>query len=185
VDEDGDIVMEDISDPVVTEQIAVYLADERKHQEPIANNDVSSSIPIAPALVLSLVQIKYPSTKRHSPSPTSSTPPIPCILVIDTCFILSHMNFVEQLVRANRRWGNVVMMPWAVIMELDGLKVSRKINPLPGGGVVEVCHLARRANSWAFERLRNADPGFWGQTREEVIDRTATRGDDAILDCCR
>ena len=117
------------------------------------------------------------------------------VLVVDTNFILSHLNLVNSLVDAHRRWGNVVMLPWATIMELDGLKKSlSSVRPGAAGGGsggggggdnVTVGMLARRANNWCFEKMARKAPGLWGQMKEEALDPTAVKGDAAILDCCR
>jgi len=83
----------------------------------------------------------------------------------------------------------VVVLPWATIKELDGLKKSNRsitdINPQFGGHHVDISMLARAANRWAFQVLSKPEPGVWGQTREEVIDENFNHGDMAILDCAR
>ena len=111
------------------------------------------------------------------------------VLVIDTSFILSHLHLVSKLVDAYERWGNVVMLPWATIMELDGLKKSvAKITHKDAHGIektVTVGMLARRANTWCLETMGRKAKGLWGQMKEEVYDPEAAKGDAAILDCCR
>jgi hypothetical protein len=111
------------------------------------------------------------------------------VLVVDTSFILSHLHLVNNLVEAYTRWGNVVMLPWATIMELDGLKKSNStIRHKTAEGTemtVTVGMLARRANAWCFDAMQRKVKGLWGQMKEEVLDPTATNGDTAILDCCR
>jgi len=111
------------------------------------------------------------------------------VLVIDTSFILSHLHLVGNLVDAYHRWGNVVMLPWATVMELDGLKKSNsQIRVKNANGMEETVSLgmlARRANHWCFETMAKRKSGLWGQMKEEVIDPTAAKGDAAILDCCR
>ncbi|CAZ80773.1 unnamed protein product [Tuber melanosporum] len=111
------------------------------------------------------------------------------ILVIDTSFILVHLNLVNDLVLSYLEWGCVVVLPWATIQELDGLKKSSRgitgISFGNDGRRVDISMLARAANRWAFRVLSNPEPGIWGQTREEVINRTFNHGDMAILDCAR
>lgn len=102
------------------------------------------------------------------------------MLVIDTSFILSHLQLVDNLVRSHPRWRNVVVMPWATILELDGLKNSRRKND-----GIDVSKLARSAINWAYGAFGKRDPGVWGQIKEEKYDNDAIRGDPAILDCCR
>ncbi|KAG0638673.1 hypothetical protein HOY80DRAFT_887539 [Tuber brumale] len=111
------------------------------------------------------------------------------ILVIDTSFILAHLSLVNDLVLSYLEWGCVVVLPWATIQELDGLKRSNRgitdISSGNDGGQVDISMLARAANRWAFQVLSKPEPGIWGQTREEVIDGTFNHGDMAILDCAR
>jgi hypothetical protein len=128
--------------------------------------------------------------KGAIPADPSSRPTVvKWVLVVDTSFILSHLHLVDNLVKAYTRWGNVVMLPWATIMELDGLKKSNSmIRHKDANGVettVSVGMLARRANNWSFETMSKKAKGLWGQMKEEVRDRTAAKGDAAILDCCR
>jgi len=111
------------------------------------------------------------------------------IIVIDTSFILAHLCLVNDLVLSYMKWGCVVVLPWATIKELDGLKKSNRsitdINSQFGGHHVDISTLARAANRWAFQVLSKPEPGVWGQTREEVIDGNFNHGDMAILDCAR
>lgn len=102
-----------------------------------------------------------------------------CLLIIDTSFIISHLQLVDNLVRSHHRWKNVVVMPWATIQELDGLKKS-----LHAQKGVDLGKLARNAINWAFGMFTKLDPGVWGQTKEECED-SYVRGDAAILECCR
>lgn len=111
------------------------------------------------------------------------------VLVLDTSFILSHLHLVGKLVEAYDRWRCVVMLPWATVMELDGLKKSNRTiivkNADGVGEAVGLGMLARRANNWCFETMAKKKSGLWGQMREEVIDPKSVKGDAAILDCCR
>ncbi|RPA97489.1 hypothetical protein L873DRAFT_1690702 [Choiromyces venosus 120613-1] len=118
------------------------------------------------------------------------------VLVVDTSFLLAHVGLVNDLVLSYRDWGCVVVIPWATIEELDGLKKSpRFVNPgnthgYPGSmrdyhGRIDISVLARGANRWAFEVLSKPEPGVWGQTKEEVFEGTFNQGDMAILDCAR
>ncbi|KAI5815113.1 hypothetical protein BZA77DRAFT_249047 [Pyronema omphalodes] len=45
-------------------------------------------------------------------------------MILDTSFLLSDLPLVGKLLKENRDLGNVLVVPWAVIMELDGLKKS-------------------------------------------------------------
>ncbi|KAA8911829.1 PIN domain-containing protein [Sphaerosporella brunnea] len=165
-DADGDIIMQDLDDTAVTLQIVGFLEGERGGDIKKWSLDTS-------------VHLDY----------SARSTVVKWVLVVDTSFILSHLQLVNSLVQAYFRWGNVVMLPWATIMELDGLKKSNStIRHKNADGVevaVSVGSLARRANNWSFETMKSQAKGLWGQMKEEVLDRTATKGDTAILDCCR
>jgi hypothetical protein len=83
------------------------------------------------------------------------------------------------------------MIPWATIMELDGLKKSNSTircarnGRHSSGDIMSIGTLARRANSWAFEKMKGRDRGLWGQMKEECLNAFVDVGDDSILDCCR
>ena len=104
------------------------------------------------------------------------------VLVVDTNFMLSHLTLVNSLVNAYHTWGNIVMLPWAAVMELDGLKKS-------GSALVEggqsVAFRARRANDWALTTMGNNEKGFWVQKKEEKLEIDSGKGDSSILDCAR
>ncbi|KAF8540508.1 hypothetical protein BDD12DRAFT_24559 [Trichophaea hybrida] len=161
-DEDGDIIMQDLDDSTITSRI-VEVVEGTRHGGFQAQPDESN---------------QDPSYRVESV--------VEWVLVVDTSFILSHLHLVNNLVEAYNRWGNVVMLPWATIMELDGLKKSTSsIRVGTGGETTTVGALARRANNWCFEKMSKKEPGLWGQTKEETLDPTAVKGDAAILDCCR
>lgn len=103
-----------------------------------------------------------------------------CLLIIDTSFIVSHLQLVNNLVISHPRWNNVVVMPWATTQELDGLKKSTHVER-----GISVAKLARSAINWAFGVFGRVELGVWGQTKEEKYDSDAVSGDAAILDCCR
>ncbi|KAI5779994.1 PIN domain-containing protein [Geopyxis carbonaria] len=161
VDADGDVIMQDIDDSAVTNRVTGILKEERR--------GIDSAIP----------QIELCSDRK------SFRPRY--VLVVDTSFILTHLQVVNDLVNANESWGNVVMIPWAVVMELDGLKNSnRSVESVSKRGDMNIGVLARRANTWASKKLGSNFPGLWGQMKEESKEKDPTlRGDDAILDCCR
>ena len=119
------------------------------------------------------------------------------ILVLDTSFIISHLHLVETMVSLHEYYGSVVVVPWAVIQELDGLRKSscRITTTSTSVGLsrssyaiapksVEVSRLARQAVNWQLKMFQMSHKGVWGQRREECLEKQAC-GDDAILDCCR
>lgn len=106
-------------------------------------------------------------------------------MVLDTNFLLSDLPLVGNLLEANRDWGNVLMVPWAVVMELDGLKKSNASVMLPRGQKTPMAPLARRVNNWVHEKMEKNEPGLWVQRQKETVGSEEARGDAAILDCCR
>lgn len=109
-------------------------------------------------------------------------------LVIDTNFILSHLKVLDELKDIAPKYGLRLVIPMAVMHELDGLKGSRRIeqrhrdrDQLLSGE--SVAHLARWANDWVYLCLANGGSTVVGQKMEERIDKLVVK-DDAILDCC-
>ncbi|RCI06512.1 hypothetical protein CU098_011399 [Rhizopus stolonifer] len=93
------------------------------------------------------------------------TPSFAEIAVLDTNFLLSKLGFLDALLDiANKYPGSLlVLLPWVVIRELDGLKGSRNDT--------DVCASARKAMRFLELRLRDKMAGN-------------AKGDDRILDCC-
>lgn len=108
-------------------------------------------------------------------------------LVVDTNFILSHLKILDELKEIGHSYGIRLVIPIAVMHELDGLKGSNRINERTNGGSqlsrTSVGHLARWANDWVYSCLATKSPTVVGQKMEERINRLAVK-DDAILDCC-
>lgn len=105
-------------------------------------------------------------------------------LVVDTNFLLSHLNILDDLKKTGLEYMLKVAIPMAAIKELDGLKKSTKISDLDGElSGKSVGHLARWANDWIYAALATNSDTVVGQKMSQVIDKFATQ-DDAILDCC-
>lgn len=106
-------------------------------------------------------------------------------LMIDTNFILSHLNIVDDLKSIAREFGLIIIIPITVMHELDELKVSKRDNLPTESGISgkSVSHLARWANDWIYRSLADKSLLVKGQKLDERIDRTASK-DNAILDCC-
>jgi hypothetical protein len=122
-------------------------------------------------------------------SPLSRAPVVQRVLVIDTSFILSHLQLVDKLVEAYSRWGNTVMLPWATLMELDRLKNSNVMVLHKNASDVEVSvsvgMLARRANSWLIDTMSKNPKVLWSQKAAEVLaPHSAAKVATAILECC-
>lgn len=105
-------------------------------------------------------------------------------LVVDTNFLLSHLNILDDLKKTGLKYKLKVVVPMAAIKELDGLKKSTRIADLDGElSGKSVGHLARWANDWIYAALATNSDSVVGQKMSQVIDKFATQ-DDAILDCC-
>ncbi|EDK36314.2 hypothetical protein PGUG_00412 [Meyerozyma guilliermondii ATCC 6260] len=105
-------------------------------------------------------------------------------LVVDTNFLLSHLNILDDLKKTGSKYKLKVVVPMAAIKELDGLKKSTRIADLDGElSGKSVGHLARWANDWIYAALATNSDSVVGQKMSQVIDKFATQ-DDAILDCC-
>lgn len=104
--------------------------------------------------------------------------------IVDTNFILSHLNVLEELRRIGPDYSLRIIIPMEVVHELDGLKLSKQVNSKAGGVSGEVVgKLARWANDWVLSCLASNDPVVRGQAMKQRLD-PLSRKDDAILDCC-
>lgn len=107
-------------------------------------------------------------------------------LVIDTNFVLSHLDILVDLEQLSANYNMVTIIPIAVMKELDGLKNSERqtVEKIDGVNVGRsLGQLARRANDWIYSMLANKSSTVRGQKVFQRIDKTAVK-DDAILDCC-
>ena len=112
--------------------------------------------------------------------PEAAAPP--AVLVVDTNVWLGQLRVVESL-RAMVHAGVVnalVVVPWVVMCELDGLKA-------PGGGSEEVRGLAREAGRYLHELFKSKDRFAQGQSlvrHQEAAKRFGPgSNDDRILHC--
>ncbi|KAF1797161.1 PIN domain-containing protein [Mucor lusitanicus] len=103
------------------------------------------------------------------------------ICVLDTNFLLSKLGFLDTVLDlASENPGSLlVLLPWVVIRELDGLKQG---NPDISAG-------ARKAMRFIELRLRDKIVSLRGQKMNEVwskdmLKNQNVKGDDRILDCC-
>lgn len=104
------------------------------------------------------------------------------MMVIDTNFIISHLDIVDDLSKLYKKYHHRIVIPVTVIQELDGLKLSHK-RPKDVISDITVGHLARWANDWIYRMLAARDSSVRAQKLRESIDKESTK-DDAILDCC-
>lgn len=112
------------------------------------------------------------------------------IFVIDTNFIISHLNTLEKLKELSQQFQFKIVIPSTVVRELDGLKHSTKENEIPDSSNdhlekenIALGKLARWSNDWIFSNLSNRDPYVKVQKLNERINKDCIK-DDAILDCC-
>ncbi|KAI8341577.1 PIN domain-containing protein [Blakeslea trispora] len=105
------------------------------------------------------------------------------IAVLDTNFLLSRLGYLDVLLTlADENPSNLlVILPWVVIRELDGLKNS--------GNDSDVRASARKAMRFLELHLRDKSASLRGQKMNEVSNQAINhsrdvKGDDRILDCC-
>ncbi|CAG8446985.1 5595_t:CDS:2 [Ambispora gerdemannii] len=137
--------------------------------------------------------IEFRDTANSSLVPPAQTlPPVTndsfqSIIVVDTNFLLSHLAFVKSLIYEHAKLHNlVIIIPWIVLQELDGLKGgSKKIPKNPkDGSQPALSTLAQTAINFLHNCLLNGQEGVRGQKLDEKVDE-AEKNDDKILNCCR
>lgn len=166
--EDDDIEMIPFDDSAEVEAISSYVADSRTTGE--LNYDVDP------------MELDRP---HHVQRELVVVEGNMSFLVVDTNFILSHLNIVDGLRKLAGYCGLKIVIPITVVQELDGLKnSSRKSKGMSSKSAEHsVDQLARWANDWIYSCLAKGDANVVGQKLDERINKLATK-DDAILDCC-
>lgn len=110
-------------------------------------------------------------------------------LVVDTNFMLTHLDIVEELRELAEEYKQVIIVPWIVVQELDGLKSSTRknydsISSADDTAAPEtIGFLARKATAWIYQAFAQRDSRVVGQKLTQRIDKNL-KGDDSILDCC-
>ncbi|KAJ2716711.1 hypothetical protein H4R19_000485 [Coemansia spiralis] len=105
------------------------------------------------------------------------------VAVVDTNYFIDHLPLIRTLAETALERGLVVVVPWVVIQELDGLKTSRKVTHVPGMCSVELGTLARSATRFLDSELGRAGSALRCQKRSEFLLDEADN-DNKILDCC-
>lgn len=107
-------------------------------------------------------------------------------LILDTNFLISNLNLVVELAGVADTYGFILVIPWVVLQELDGLKLNHKKTQTDARGrTSSVASLARKANEWIYRALAKLDKRVVGQKLSEMCSPTSDlHGDDGILDCC-
>ncbi|KAJ2450947.1 hypothetical protein EV183_003943 [Coemansia sp. RSA 2336] len=102
--------------------------------------------------------------------------------VIDTNYFIDNLPIIRALAARALEFGIVVVVPWIVIQELDGLKTSNRINS-GSGSLVDIGTLARKATRFLEDELGSQGSALRCQKRSEYVLKEA-ENDDKILDCC-
>ncbi|KAI7886746.1 hypothetical protein K492DRAFT_155642 [Lichtheimia hyalospora FSU 10163] len=120
------------------------------------------------------------STAAHDYMPE----PFMQVAVLDTNFLISNLAYLRTLTsQAAKYHGSLVLViPWIVVKELDGLKGMNHQQVTRG----DLGDLARKAMKFIESALREKKPWLRGQKSYEIHDENAklSKGDDSILDCC-
>ncbi|KAJ1781632.1 hypothetical protein LPJ59_007005, partial [Coemansia sp. RSA 2399] len=107
------------------------------------------------------------------------------LAVIDTNFFIDHLLLISKLADVAAIHGILIVVPWIVLQELDGLKTSSKI-PRPQEGLdssEKVGALARNSSRFLEREIERNDSPFRFQKRSEYLQHEQIN-DDKILDCC-
>ncbi|KAJ2516709.1 hypothetical protein H4217_004421 [Coemansia sp. RSA 1939] len=107
------------------------------------------------------------------------------LVVIDTNFFIDHLPLISKLADLAGINGVLIVVPWVVIQELDGLKMSSK-----SSGSQEwldssdsVGAVARSSSRFLESVLEQNNSPFVFQKRSEYLQYEEVN-DDKILDCC-
>lgn len=101
------------------------------------------------------------------------------LFIVDTNFAISHLGIIKGLVESYGTSKALVLIPWVVIQELDGLKSASA-----DYGQANLATLARNAVRFIYDCLKSSLIGLRGQKMNECL-AAGEFGDDAILDCAR
>lgn len=104
------------------------------------------------------------------------------VFVVDTNYWLAHLGMVEGLVKRFDKSRAILVIPWVVLQELDGLKQTGK-KYMGETQSVSVAAQAQRAITFINKHLGHAQ-GLHGQRIDEMIDASQIN-DDGLLDCAR
>lgn len=103
----------------------------------------------------------------------------PIALVVDTSFVISERELLENIRLRSKETGIVIVLPFALIKELDGLK--RPLDDCVNSNQRDI----RKAISWVYDQIANEEQKVRAQKYSEVFENTRLKGDESILDCCR
>ncbi|CAG8554548.1 9420_t:CDS:2 [Acaulospora morrowiae] len=161
-------VFMDIDDEWTLQDITLQIEEFRKDKSLEVNYE-SSSAALSPEASL---------ISRESPS-------MPYV-VVDTNFLISHLAFLKTLIQEYAKKNRLlIIIPWIVLQELDGLK-SRpsKSYDFSNGVQPDLQKLAQNAIYFLHNCLVDKVDGIRGQKLDEKMEKHE-HNDDKILDCCR
>ncbi|KAJ2804210.1 hypothetical protein H4R20_002596 [Coemansia guatemalensis] len=105
------------------------------------------------------------------------------VAVVDTNYFIDHLPLLRSLSELGLELGLVLVVPWVVIQELDGLKSSSRVTNTSGSQTVAIASLARSATRFLDDELGQSGSALRCQKKSEyLVDEI--EGDDKILDCC-
>lgn len=103
-------------------------------------------------------------------------------LIVDTNFMLAHLSVINKLMELAPDYQLRIIIPVAVMRELDGLKSSSRVLESTGGK--SIGSLARWANNWIYSVLAKNNLYVRGQKQRQKLNSIHLNNDDSILDCC-
>ncbi|CCD27471.1 mRNA-processing endoribonuclease NDAI_0K02800 [Naumovozyma dairenensis CBS 421] len=206
-DLEDDIPMVDINDENEIEQLLNYLSNERSTftstRSKTLQDDYRSNTSMVPQQEQLYEYQQWEQEQEHFTNNVSilqnecvsgvnsianentnnvALPKLKTMFVIDTNFIISHLNTLEHLRQLYSVYHHIIVIPNTVLQELDGLKSSRN-NDNFNNKSTTVASLARSGNQWIYKNLANVQSGVVGQKLRERLNPNLTK-DDSILDCC-
>lgn len=159
--------MMDLDDEKEVSLVSDMIIDHRSHHEYRGNEPMD--LDLAPTDQISMSQ-----------NPTKKS-----VFVVDTNFIVSHLNTLEQLRLLSTQYNHQILIPTTVIQELDGLKNSGKsaASGSSNSDYQNLGKLARAANDWIYGHLANLESSVAVQKLNQRHKYNLVK-DDAILECC-
>jgi rRNA-processing protein FCF1 len=123
--------------------------------------------------------IKHSEMSRVSDDAMDTTPAsvvAKVALVVDTNFLISNLSVLKDLHGLGPHYGHVIVVPWAVIQELDGMKKNAD---------ALVAKASRVATRWLYSLFASNDYYVVGQRiKDRLSGHEFDKGDDRVLECC-
>ncbi|KAJ2306303.1 hypothetical protein IWW55_001512 [Coemansia sp. RSA 2706] len=103
--------------------------------------------------------------------------------VVDTNYFIDYLPLIKSLADRALEHGLVIVIPWVVIQELDGLKSSYRVAEGHKSSSMDIGTLARSATRFLDDELGRSGSALRCQKRSEYL-VSEDHNDDKILDCC-